>query len=57
MYLFAVGKCVKRGTWILSIYQRVGDRYPTVKLRRTEAPSREDGLNGLEAVTEDKEIV
>jgi hypothetical protein len=30
----AAGVCWRRGGWIFSIYKRIGDPYPTLKVRR-----------------------
>jgi len=32
--MYAVGVCWKRGGWIFSVYMRMGDAYPTLKVRR-----------------------
>jgi len=32
--MYAVGVCWKRGEWIFSIYMRMGDAYPTLKVRK-----------------------
>jgi hypothetical protein len=41
--LYALGKCWKREGWIISMYQRIGDRYATVKIRKAEFPAQETG--------------
>lgn len=32
--LFALGKCWKKGRWMVSIYQRIGDPYVTMKVKK-----------------------
>ena len=34
--MYAVGVCWKRGGWMFSIYMRMGDAYPTLKVRRVK---------------------
>jgi hypothetical protein len=39
--LYALGKCWKREGWIISMYQRIGDRYATLKIKRMKSPAQE----------------
>ena len=60
MELFAVGKCWKRDGWIISVYLRLGDRYATVKLKKTATPTPDqlEVLEGdLRTVMEERSIV
>jgi hypothetical protein len=34
--MYAVGVCWKSGGWMFSIYMRMGDTYPTLKVRRVK---------------------
>lgn len=34
--MYAVGVCWKRDGWIFSLYKRVGEAYPTLKVRMVE---------------------
>jgi len=39
-----MGKCVKRGSWILCIYKSENDEYCTVRLVRAEMPKDKSGM-------------
>jgi len=39
-----MGRCIKRGSWILSIYQSENDEYYTLKLFRAEKPEDKSGM-------------
>ena len=39
--MYALGKCWKREGWIISMYQRIGDRYATLKIKRTKSQAHE----------------
>lgn len=38
--MFAVGKCWKKGEWIVSIYRCVGEPYKTLKVKKVEVPAQ-----------------
>jgi len=37
MKMFAFGKCSKKDGWVVSLYQRVGDRYAMLKVKKLES--------------------
>jgi len=60
MEILAVGKCWKRDGWIISVYQRLGDRYATLKIKRvaTHTPDQLEVLEGdLRTVMEERSPV
>jgi len=60
MSLFAVGKCWKRDGSIISICQKCGDRYPTIKVKKTAAHELEEMHvfeGDLKTVMEERSVV
>jgi len=38
--LFAIGKCWIKGRWMVSMYQRMGDPYVTMKVKKLDISAK-----------------
>jgi len=55
MRMLMAGVCLKRDGWVISVYRKAGDKYPTLKVRRVKHAQQplplkvqRGGLEGVE---------